>query len=321
MAGAREAAGSGSRRAPARRRAAPRASRSSAATRPDAPGGDVGSIIGCARPAVYSSSPKSTSSASTPAAATSTPASASRVPPTNSPAGACRARAGDAVDRPLGHVVTEAAQHGLGRLGQVGAAGPQQRRHHRRAEPVGVRREGGGHLVGRRLGDQERELDGGVGVEPRERGAGREPSDLGGQVATADAVRRGDTDAGVVEQRQHLLTAGAGGGDDPDRPRSDDVGEPEPDPADDGGAAVGAHHQQIAGGGVLLEGELLLERHVVAEDHHVAAGLERVHGLDRGTDPGHRDQHASPRAGARGRRRVVRVRPPGSARRRRDGCR
>ena len=75
----------------------------------------------------------------------------------------------------------------------------------------------------------------------------------------------------------------------PDRPGLDDVGEAEPEPADDRGAAVGAHHQQPALGRDPLEGDLLLDRHVVAEDHHVAAGVEGVHRLDE-------------RAGARARR-------------------
>ena len=44
----------------------------------------------------------------------------------------------------------------------------------------------------------------------------------------------------------HLLRAGARRGDEPDRPRPDHVGEAQPDPADDRGAAVGAHDEQPA---------------------------------------------------------------------------
>ena len=51
-------------------------------------------------------------------------------------------------------------------------------------------------------------------------------------------------DAGLVEQAHHLLRAGAGGGDEADRPGPDGVGEAEPDAADDGRAAVGAHDEQ-----------------------------------------------------------------------------
>ena len=79
----------------------------------------------------------------------------------------------------------------------------------RRTQGRGVRREVPRDLLGRRLGDQHHVLDAGVEVEPRLGGAGREPADVGGQVAPTDAVGRGDADAGMVQEREHLLTAGA----------------------------------------------------------------------------------------------------------------
>ena len=160
-AGASAAAGSSSAPWPSTTSSRITPVRSSAATRARCSRRRVGSIIGWARPAVYSSSPKSTSSASTPAAATSTSASASSVPPTNRP---CRRVPVPGRVVPwtgqLGDVATEPAQQVLGRLREVGPAGPQQRGQHRRAQPLGVRRERGGDLVGRWLGDQQRELDG-----------------------------------------------------------------------------------------------------------------------------------------------------------------
>ena len=147
-----------------------------------------------------------------------------------------------------------------------------------------------------------------AGSASRRRSASRvdEPADLGGQVAAADAERGGDADAGVVEQREQLLAAGAGRGDDADRPGRDGVGEAEAEAADDRGAAVGAHDQQAALGGGPLERDLLLERHVVAEDHHVAAGVEGVHRLDEGARAGHRDQRERRRGCGAGRAAVVR---------------
>ena len=82
------------------------------------------------------------------------------------------------------------------------------------------------------------------------------------------------------------------------------LAKPSPSAADDGGAAVGPHHQQAALGGGPLEGDLLLDRHVVAEDHHVAAGVEGVHRLDERAGAGHRDQHERV-AGARRRAAAV----------------
>ena len=86
------------------------------------------------------------------------------------------------------------------------------------------------------------------------------PRDLGRQVAAADPERVRDADAGVVEQAEQLLAAGAGRGDDADRAGRDDVGEAQPDAADDGGAAVGSHDEHAALGGRALEGDLVLER-------------------------------------------------------------
>ena len=69
----------------------------------------------------------------------------------------------------------------------------------------------------------------------------------------------------------------------PDRSGGDDVGEPEPEPADD--RRCRSRAPSPAGRGrrrTRLSATLLLDRDVVAEDHHVAAGLEGVHGLDGG---------------------------------------
>ena len=128
----------------------------------------------------------------------------------------------------------------------------------------------------------------------------------------------------MVEQGEELLAAGARRGDDADPAGADGVGEAEPDAVDHGRAAVGPHHERVAGGGVGLERDLLGDRDVVAEDHHVVTGLEGVHRLDRGAGAGHRDQHdrsgaAAPerRAGRAWRRdrRVATGRPPRDERR------
>ena len=45
----------------------------------------------------------------------------------------------------------------------------------------------------------------------------------------------------------------------PTGPGATALAKPEAEPADDGGAAVGAHHQHAALGGRALEGDLLLD--------------------------------------------------------------
>ena len=97
-------------------------------------------------------------------------------------------------------------------------------------------------------------------------------------------------DARVVEQGEQLLAPRAGRRDEGDRTGPAGVGEAEPEPADHRRAAVGPHHQEAALGRHPLERHLLVDRHVVAEEHHVAPGVEGVHGLDEGTRSGHGHQ-------------------------------
>ena len=108
-----------------------------------------------------------------------------------------------------------------------------------------------------------------VGVEQvdgRQRG---ERADLAGEIAAAHADRLRDALAALRDQAGHLLHAGARRADDADVAARHAVGEGERHAADDGGAAVGAHHQAAQRRGLALEGDFLFEGHVVAEDHHV----------------------------------------------------
>ena len=187
-----------------------------------------------------------------------------------------------------------------------------------------VRLDRGGDLGGRWLGDEDDQLDGLVDVEAAQGLAGGQPADLGGQVASADAERRGHADARVVEQRR----AAAGSRCRTRRrcrpgPGCDDVGEAEAEAADDGGAAVGPHHQQAALGRDPLERDLLLDRHVVAEQHHVGAGVERVHRLDGRAGAGRRRPGPAPSGVARSAAAEVRggASAPSPLRRRTGGVR
>ena len=112
-------------------------------------------------------------------------------------------------------------------------------------------------------------------------------------------------DAGRVEQAGDLLRTGAAGGDQPDRPGADDVGEAERDAGDDRRAAVGAHDQDAGVVRGLLERHLVLDRDAVGEDQHAAAGGDRVGGLGDGVLAGHARRSPAPgrRAAARRARR------------------
>ena len=153
-----------------------------------------------------------------------------------------------------------------------------------------------GDLGGGRLGDHHDQVDVGVGVEAAQRLAGGEPAHRRrtgrDRRRRARGVRRRPSSVAPAwwSRVEQLLAAGAGRGDDADPARAHGVGEAQPDAVDDRGAAVGTHDERAAGGGVRLERDLLGHGHVVAEDHHVVAGLERVHRLDRGAGAGHRDE-------------------------------
>ena len=276
-----------------------------------------GSIIGCARPRVIVSSPKSTttwpgSRRSAPRArsgrsgmlermspstspATSIASSAS-VPPQKSPRSDAGRRGRVVVGpdrgprRPLRHRRADGGQHRLDGCGEVGSTRPERGPVDRLAQPGGIRLEVGEHLGCRRLGDDDDRRRLRVGGEGGERLLRRAGGDLGRQVTAADAEAVADPDPGGVEQAHDLLGARAGGRDEADRPRPHDVGEAERDAADDGRAAVGAHDEHIGGSGGVLEAHLVLDRDVVREDHDGHPGADGVERLRDGVLAGHRDE-------------------------------
>jgi hypothetical protein len=194
---------------------------------------------------------------------------------------------------------TEGAGDLPGRGRQVGRVASEQRDDDRRRQLLGQRPDLVADRRVRRLGQQHDHLGGRVLVERAQRLPGRDATDVGGQVATADAQHVRGPDAGVVEEAGELLRAGPGGGHDPDRSRLDDVGEPEPDPGDHRGACVGPQHEQAPLGRLTLERDLVGQRDVVAEDHHVGAGAERVQRLDERVLSRDRDEDEVPAVGQR----------------------
>ena len=237
---------------------------------------------------------------------------ASCVPPTNSPCSR-RRRSPARSRRATGQAGTSrprARSTLLGRGGQVGPAGAEQREV-RPACPApsvyAVRSRG--DLGGRRLGDQHDELDAGVGVEPA-------PARCGSTSPPTSADRsRPPTPYAVVTPTPAWSSSAStcwqpvpDAATMPTGPGETTLANPSPSPPTTAVPQSGPITSRSRLGGVPLERDLLLERHVVAEDHHVAAGLEGVHGLDGGTRAGHRHQHeragrraAAPRRGARGR--------------------
>ena len=260
----------------------------------------AGSIIGCGRPAVYWSSPRSITSAGSPARPSSTLASPASVPPVYSPStrpagpvaagrlgGGRRQRDPDQPggldrgplqgaahgDRFVGVVHAEQAGHDRGAVrGDLAEAAEQ---------PLGDRR-------CRRLRDDDDHLGRPVRREQVEGELGHHPAHRRREVAAADPDQRGVPDPGPVEQAGHLLRPGARGRHDADRAGPQHVREAERHPVEHRGAAVRSHHQQPALRGQRLEPHLVLDRDVVGEAHDVQPAPQRLLGDDRRVRPGHR---------------------------------
>ena len=229
----------------------------------------VGSIIGWARPWVRASSPKSMTTweslrRSAPRASSGDSGMLDRMAPSAAPGDEHRLvgeraaaeeapqRAGHRARgrrprpaRPLRCGRAVRGQRGLDGGGQVGPSRPEGGPVDRLAQRRGVRLHLRQHLGRRRLGHDDDRGGGRVGGQGRERLPGGAAADGRGQVAAADAEAVAHADAGGVEQAHDLLGAGARGGDEPDRAGARGVGEAERDPADDRGAAVGAHQQHV----------------------------------------------------------------------------
>ena len=173
----------------------------------------------------------------------------------------------------------ECHKNRLGCRGQIRPAGAEERKLDRSRQSVGERSQPRGDFVGRRLRHDDYEFGVRVVVEPSERLLRCQTTHRGAEVTSADAERRAQADARVIEQAHQLLATRARGRDEPDRAGPYGIGETESDAADHGGPAIGAHHQQPALLRDPLEGDLLFHRNVVTENHDVVALIECVHRL------------------------------------------
>ena len=244
------------------------------------------STIGCGRPAVYSSSPRSKMRVARPSPPSarrcrrSAPSAGSRIvtaswasePPENSPSRRRRPRRGArrprarAVDVGRGGAGRGRERAGLERgvdLERRVARRPSRRTRRPRACRRRRRRRSAATTSG--AGGLETSSSVSVSSSAAEHRASPArnmiAADLGRQVAAADADDLRHADAGGVEQARRLLRARA-------RPRrrcrrgpdAHDVGEAEPDAAEHRGAAPRAHDQQPALAAAALERDLVARR-------------------------------------------------------------
>ena len=143
----------------------------------------------------------------------------------------------------------QAAREGEGRIGRPIAPPAEKIDDHRFAGCGGLlkdsRRDGGR----RRLGDQRDNVRIRIGGEQVEGLQHGHAADTLIEIPAAGADRLGDAAAPPVDLAGHFLGAGAGCADDADTAPANPVGEAQRHTVDDGGAAVGPHHQETVIGG------------------------------------------------------------------------
>ncbi len=134
-------------------------------------------------------------------------------------------------------------------------------------------------------------LTSGIAAQQVDALAERHCADLLRQVAAAraDAVRHAAAE--LVDARRDLLQAGAGGRHDADGPAAHLVRKAQPDPADDGRAAVGAHDEQALLRSQPLQLDFFFDRDVIAEEEDVLVEVKRLAGDAARVAPCNRDQH------------------------------
>ena len=273
------------------------------------------SIIGCARPCVYSSSPKSVETCRLADVARRPPPHS--VPPLIEAAEPRPCRGRRRLSR-SSEPRADAPPHQLGRA---------RRRLARAVSPkpstTGLPVASAASLIAAATsGSGGLEITtiacvSGSCAEQLEAAPHHQPADARVQVAPADADRVRDADPRRVEQAADLLRAGARRADDAHRPALDGVGEAERDAVDDRRAAVGAHEQQAALERAALERGLLTSRLTPSEKQKTcrpasSAAAASCATWSPGTDRNAMLSSSSParRGGERARRGALRALPP-----------
>ena len=146
------------------------------------------------------------------------------------------------------------------------------------------------HARSRRLGDEHDHARLRVAREQLQPVQHGDAADVLVQVVAAGADRVRDAGAAAVHQARHLLRAGARGAHHADRAAAHRVGEAERNAVDDRGAAIRPHDEEVSLPSILLQGNFIGERNVIAEQHHVEAEPQRLHRLGGSVFAGHRDQ-------------------------------
>lgn len=94
----------------------------------------------------------------------------------------------------------------------------------------------------------------------------------------------------LIDEDGELLSAGTGSAADTDRALMDDISESQGQTVNNSSTAVGAHHEQLLGNGVLFELLLFFHRNIIAEQHNIDVLVESVLGNIVSMTAGNRDE-------------------------------
>ena len=147
-----------------------------------------------------------------------------------------------------------------------------------------------GNMIRGRLGEHDNDLGIGVSDEGVEALLEHQAADLRLQVAAAGAQSLGDAGTELVDEDGELLSAGTGSAADADRALMDDISESQGQTVNNSSTAVGAHHEQLLGNGVLFELLLFFHRNIIAEQHNIDVLVESVLGNIVSMTAGNRDE-------------------------------
>src|SRR5499425_3830259 len=212
------------------------------------------SIIGCGRPTVNSSSPRSTTVCFTPSWVRMMAASWASVP----------------------RGVLQRGGGGGAHLADDRGIAAEKIDDHRLSGGAGDVEDVPGHGRGGGLGDEDDDAGARVGGEPLHAGLHHDAAHAFVEIVSAHADHLREALAESIDQARHLLETRARGAYEADAPTADRIGEAERYAVQDGRAAVRSHHEEALLRSELLQLDLVRHRHVVAEDEGVEAALERL---------------------------------------------
>ena len=145
------------------------------------------------------------------------------------------------------------------------------------------------HCWRRRFGDKRDDLGLRIGLQHTNRVKHHQAANLFAQIASTGANQLGNPAAKLVNAYAQLLATGTGGANNSDVAATHRIAKTQRRAVNNGGSAIGTHHQQPFFMRQLLERQFVFKRDVVREQHHVEVILQRLTRFTRGKQTIDRD--------------------------------